>query len=125
MTSESDCRMTTKILDQSRPAKSVLDYPREEIEDFLREKLSHHKVKEAYIFGSYAQDKLTAWSDLDLLIVTESQQSFIERPRRFFDLLDLGIPIDILVYTPEEFQKLRHSDSGFWRSFQENHLRIL
>ncbi|KIH75491.1 hypothetical protein GFER_16185 [Geoalkalibacter ferrihydriticus DSM 17813] len=117
--------MMTKILDQSRPAKSILDYSKQEIEDFLREKLIHHEVKEAYIFGSYALNKLTVWSDLDLLIVTESQQSFIERPRRFFDLLDLGIPIDILVYTPEEFQQLRHSGSAFWRSFQENHLEIL
>jgi len=114
-----------KILDQSRPSKSILDYPPQEIEDFLHEKLIRHGVKEAYIFGSYAQKKLTAWSDLDLLIVTESQDSFIERPRQFFDLLDLGIPIDILVYTPEEFQQLRHSGSGFWRSFQENHVKIL
>jgi hypothetical protein len=57
--------------------------------------------------------------------VTESRQSFIERPRQFFDLLDLGIPIDILVYTPEEFLQLRHSGSGFWKGFQENHLKIL
>lgn len=117
--------MTTKILDRSRPAKSVLDYPRQEIEEFLHRKLSRHGVKEAYLFGSYAQNTLTAWSDLDLLIVAESQQPFVERPRQFFDLLDLGIPIDILVYTPEEFQQLRHSGSGFWRSFQENHLKIL
>ncbi|MDY6849213.1 MAG: nucleotidyltransferase domain-containing protein [Thermodesulfobacteriota bacterium] len=117
--------MTAKILDQSRPSKSILDYPKQEIEDFLHEKLIRHGVIEAYIFGSYAQKNLTAWSDLDLLIVTESRQSFIERPRQFFDLLDLGIPIDILVYTPEEFLQLRHSGSGFWKGFQENHLKIL
>jgi len=42
---------------------------------------------------------------------------FLERAKDFFDLLDIAPAIDILVYTPEEFQKLTENPSvGFWTS---------
>lgn len=117
--------MTNKILDRSRPRISLLDYPPEKIENLLREKLIRHGVLEAYIFGSFAQGRATAWSDLDLILVTRTDLPFIERPRQFADLFDLGLPLDLLVYSPEEFQELRNSDSGFWRSFRQCHRQIV
>ena len=117
--------MTPKILERSRPGTSILDFSNQEIESFLQEKLRQHKVVEAYIFGSYAQNRASAWSDIDLVVVTRTELPFLERPSQFANLFDLGIPLDLLVYTPEEFRQLKGSDSGFWRSFQQHHLKIL
>ncbi len=118
--------MGEKILETGRPAVSVKDFTLEEIVAFLREALSKHKnVVEAFIFGSVAMNRGDYWSDIDVVIVAEVDVPFIERPRAFFDLFDLGVPMDILVYTPEEFETLRKSQSGFWKSFEEGHVRIL
>lgn len=118
--------MRKKVLETSRPFVSVKDFSLEDITSFLKKTLSRHdKVREAYLFGSLAEDRQGFWSDIDVVIVADVAAPFIERPREFFDLFDLGVPVDILVYTPEEFERLRGSARGFWKSFRENHLRIL
>lgn len=96
----------------------------EEIVARLRQALKGRGVLEAYIFGSVATGNPHAWSDVDVILVAPSQEPFIERPRQFWDLLDLGLPLDILVYTPGEFARLWNEKSGFWRTVRENHIRI-
>ena len=115
----------TKILESSRPRTSILDFSATDIETFFCRKLTRHKVRAAYFFGSYVQGQASAWSDIDLLIVMPTTIPFIERSRDFFELYELGLPIDILVYTPEEFKNLEASDSGFWRNFRTHHQRII
>ena len=66
-----------------------------------------------------------AWSDIDIIITKETDQPFLERPREFFDLLDLGIPVDILVYSPQEAREQEKNASGFWKDISKNRLRIL
>ena len=113
------------VLETSRPPVSVRDFSLKDIASFLKKVLSKHEnVREAYLFGSLAENRQDDWSDIDVVIVADVTAPFIERPREFFDLYDLGIPVDILVYTPKEFEDLKNSESGFWRSFRENHLRI-
>lgn len=57
------------------------------------------------LFGSYASGNPDNNSDLDFIIVKESQ---LPRHRRAFDirkaLIGNMVPIDILVYTPDEFE---------------------
>jgi predicted nucleotidyltransferase len=87
----------------------------------LREKLGGNKdVLEAYVFGSVAMGRPGFWSDIDIVVVMETKAPFVERPREFFNLLDLGIPVDILVYTPGEFTAIRNSSSGFWKNFKDS-----
>ncbi len=114
-----------RVLERSRPLISILDFAPQQITSFLRSKLSAGVVKEAYIFGSFAESKLNPWSDLDLLIVADTELPFLERPRQYIELNELGVPIDLLVYTKDEFDALKISNSGFWKSFQKCHLRLL
>ena len=118
--------MDKKILEASRPRVSIKDFSIEEIVSFLKEALrKHENVREAYLFGSLTTRQEDYWSDIDVVIVADVAEPFIERPRAFFDLFDLGVPVDILVYTPEEFETLRKKRNGFWKSFYENHVKIL
>jgi predicted nucleotidyltransferase len=104
---------------------SVLDFSMEELVGFLRERLEGRGVVDAYLFGSVAAGTANAWSDLDVVVVQPTDAPFIERPRSFFGLQDLGVPVDVLVYTPEEFQRLRAGGEGFWRAFEAHHRKVL
>jgi len=115
----------SQVLERSRPRISLLDFSRHEIETFLRRKLAEHPTHEAYLFGSYIQNQATAWSDIDLIIVMPSEIPFPERARSFHSLFELGVPFDILVYTPDEFEQLRDSDSGFWANFRKHHHQVI
>ncbi len=114
------------ILEKSRPPISILDFDRDQLIRLLKEKLSgHSNIRHAYLFGSAASGKEDSWSDIDLVIVADTTEAFVERPRQFFDLWDIGIPVDILVYTPEEFDEMIQLSSGFWRNFRETRISIL
>lgn len=91
------------VLERSRPRVSVLEFSVEELVGFLRERLEGRGVVGAYLFGSVAAGTANAWSDLDVVVVQPTVEPFVERPRPFSDLQDLGVPVDVLVYTPEEF----------------------
>ncbi len=63
-----------------------------------------HKV---ILFGSAAQGKLRLTSDLDLLVVMETSKRFLDRLDEMYRLLDPHIATDVLVYTPDEFARLK------------------
>ena len=104
---------------------SILDLDPARIRQILQEILTAKGVREAYLFGSFAEGKCTAWSDLDIVIIQESEKPFIERPFDFQEIQDLGFPVDILVYTPQEFTKMRSSEMPFWREFERQKVRLI
>ncbi|MEW6429854.1 MAG: nucleotidyltransferase domain-containing protein [Thermodesulfobacteriota bacterium] len=115
-----------KILEKSRPQVSVLDFEPAELRRRLSEKLqTHANVRAAFLHGSLAAGTAGPWSDIDLIIVADTAEPFIERPRAFVELLDLGVAVDLLVYTPAEFAELQHSGTWFWKEFRRHHQRLL
>jgi len=64
-------------------------------------------------FGSYARGNWGVGSDLDVvLVVSKSAHPFIERAREW-DLLELPVPVDVLVYTAGEWEQNMHSRKMF------------
>ena len=83
------------------------------------------RVKTAYVFGSFAIGTPKPGSDLDLILVVETDLPFVERAREFFDLYEYACPLDILVYTPEEFESLSQDPSpGFWQEIVDTMVKI-
>jgi len=83
------------------------------------------RVCEAYIFGSFGTERFGQYSDVDVLLVLETDRPFLERPLEFADIMDMAPSMDLLVYTPEELSCLLKEDTGFWGSVKENMLRVL
>ncbi|WP_305044999.1 nucleotidyltransferase domain-containing protein [Geoalkalibacter sp.] len=106
------------VLERSRPKVSVLDFAPEELLARLRAALARHDVVAAWLIGSCARGDARPWSDIDLILVCETALPFVERPRLFAALDDLGVPVDLLVYTPEEFAALEADPTSFWRQTQ-------
>ena len=66
------------------------------------------------LFGSWARGERSPHSDIDLLIIQESN---LTRPQRYAQVRRLfwgmGLPMDILVYTPEEFARYQAVPGSF------------
>jgi predicted nucleotidyltransferase len=100
-------------------------FSRDGMFDLLKEKL-HLRVQKAWIFGSFALDRMHSFSDIDLILVQETDKPFISRPEDFDDLLDIGPVLDILVYTPGEFKNLISPPlTGFWKTAVESMIRLV
>lgn len=94
--------------------------------DFVSELINTFKGRcyKAYIFGSFFSDKFHSESDLDLILIADSKRPFIERALDFPELLDFknarDIPLDLLIYTTLEWEKLvaegESHKVGFWPS---------
>lgn len=74
-------------------------------------------VEKVILFGSYAAGRRDLFTDLDIVVIMNTDQPFIERSAAFYSLLQPSVDADILVYTPEEFQRM--SQSGFLRMVSE------
>lgn len=83
------------------------------------------KIKRAYkpemimIFGSRARGDVNPDSDLDLLIVKKTKKRPIQRRIDVRKVLSTDMPVDVLVYTPDEFEALRQSGSAFLKTLSE------
>lgn len=81
----------------------------------LRESLSPLAI---YVVGSCARGDFGASSDLDLVVVVESSsESFAARCTRGYRALrGLGAPVDLQVYTREEFESRASLPVSFERT---------
>ena len=82
-----------------------------------------HLFIEGYIFGFVARDEADEWSDLDLILVCETELSFPERGKAFLRLIVEANRADVLVYTPIEFQRLMRKE-GFVSVVVKEAIRI-
>ncbi len=58
------------------------------------------------VFGSVASGEIKEWSDIDLVVVTDTNLPFLKRIRQLRNLLQPKVSVDILCYTPDEFAHL-------------------
>lgn len=59
------------------------------------------------LFGSRAQGNADDLSDVDLIVVYRTEKRFLDRLDELYSLWDLPIAVDILAYTPEEFDEMK------------------
>lgn len=80
------------------------------IERYLPRLVERWRPVHVILFGSHARgDALRDRSDLDLIIVSQEFAGipFLERGFRILWSLKTPLPLDLLCYTPEEFQRKR------------------
>lgn len=65
-------------------------------------------VRKVILFGSCAAGRRDLFADLDLLVVMDSPLDFVSRGVELARRLRAGVALDLLVYTPEEMEQLRH-----------------
>lgn len=59
------------------------------------------------LFGSHARGDADEHSDLDVAIIKETDERFLDRLGTVFDLLPPIGAVDVLVYTPTEFAEMQ------------------
>lgn len=76
------------------------------VKRFINLIIKKFNLKKIIIFGSFARGDYHKGSDLDLIIVGEFKERFIDRIGKIIELNDSDLEIDAMVYTEEEFQKM-------------------
>jgi len=80
----------------------------------LLDALRRYRPERVYLFGSWARGEEDDLSDLDVVVIKRTSSPFFDRLREVLDLLPPGTSgIDVLVYTPEEFEAMRREGNAF------------
>lgn len=92
------------------------------------------EVKEIILFGSYLKNSAEEQdTDIDIVVIlnesgiASNYKEKLQRKRKVTLLLNdirKNIPLDILVYSSEEWQKLQQINSSFIKEINMNSLRI-
>ena len=77
----------------------------EQVREFAHLIKTKHKVKNVYLYGSFARGDFHEGSDIDLIIVGEFEGRMHQRIGRILDLTHL--PVEPLVYTEAEFEQMK------------------
>jgi len=73
----------------------------------------HQEILRIGYFGSYAKGNWGVGSGLDLVIIVKSSAQPFGMRAIEFDIIQFPVPVDLLVYTKKEWQKL--SNQGRWQ----------
>lgn len=71
-------------------------------------------VHSAWLVGSRARGDAAPESDIDVILVAPSDRPFVERFRDYLPaILAASVGVDLLIYTPEEFDLMRTQEHPF------------
>lgn len=80
-----------------------------ELAERLQPIFEKHHVRRAIVFGSWARGEVSRHSDVDLILVQETQKRFLDRYDALLSPIAQAIPgrdVDVLIYTPQELARL-------------------
>jgi HEPN domain-containing protein/predicted nucleotidyltransferase len=75
--------------------------------------LKAYNPEQVILFGSHARGNADEYSDLDVAIIKETDQRFMDRLGTVYDLLPAVGAMDVLVYTPAEFAEMKARGNPF------------
>lgn len=58
------------------------------------------------MFGSYARGEQDAYSDVDIVVIKDTQERFLDRLATVYEYVCPDFAMDVLVYTPGEFEEM-------------------
>ncbi|OGZ78550.1 MAG: hypothetical protein A2528_03120 [Candidatus Staskawiczbacteria bacterium RIFOXYD2_FULL_37_9] len=97
-----------------------LESIRIKLAEITKQIVAEYNPEKIILFGSFAWGDPNENSDIDLLIVKNTEKGKLERMREVRDLVNTDFAVDILVYTPEEIIR---SISEYKNLFIEDILR--
>jgi uncharacterized protein len=83
-----------------------------EVQAQLLPVLKKHRIQKAIVFGSIARGDASPRSDLDLLLVQQTDKRFFDRyDGLLYEIGSAIVPhreLDVLIYTPQELENIAH-----------------
>lgn len=82
---------------------------KESLDEFIKILKTTIKPEKVILFGSRARGDNLKTSDYDIIIVSKYFENvpFLRRMRKIYDLWNKKEHLDVLCYTPEEFERKR------------------
>jgi len=106
--------MPVRLLNSSVLKWPDWDFVNKALREWVEHQIGiHPEVMCVGYFGSYARGDWGVGSDLDLLLIVDQvEQEYLERSK-YWDTSLLPVPVDLFVYTVDEWEALCEGESFF------------
>jgi predicted nucleotidyltransferase len=92
---------------------STRDFDDPHLENLVR-LLKRYEPERIILFGSRARGDADEYSDYDIIVIKRTDKPFLERLRDMVPyLMEFDRPAEVLVYTPEEYERMRETGLGW------------
>lgn len=116
------CEQRSYVNHGSEPISGSLSSKRDEYRRLLEVSLEEavfvisklNGVERISLVGSCAKGRADLFTDLDLVVIMRTDLSFVDRLKFIYSNLCLPVDVDVLCYTPEEFEKIK--EKNFFRN---------
>lgn len=96
-----------------------IDFDRE-IESITTQIIEIYNPEKIILFGSAVRGDLSSDSDIDFLIIKKDTPLYgADRIRELSRIIERNVPIDFLIYRPEEFDKRLEMGDPFLKAIME------
>ena len=65
------------------------------------------------MFGNQARNETHEGSDVDLILIKNTKKRFTKRIEEVLSKIEYDIDLDVFVYTPKEFNKMKSENNPF------------
>jgi len=86
---------------------------RSSLETLLNRLIERYEPEKVILFGSAARGGAVEESDIDLIIIKQTERRFLDRLADALIAMKADRAVDVLVYTPQEFEKMRAEENPF------------
>lgn len=85
----------------------------EELKRIVELIIREYSPKKIILFGSLATNHIHEWSDIDLVIIKDTNKRFIDRLHDVHLLAKPRVGVNFIVYTPSEVEKMLEENRYF------------
>ena len=78
-----------------------------ELDRFVRIVSAEMNPERIVVFGSFVGNEIGEWSDLDIVVVMDTDLPFLERSRLILRQVSPRVALDLFVYTPAEWAEIK------------------
>jgi len=78
-----------------------------DLESLVEQLSQMTEVQRVILFGSFSQGRRDLFTDLDLLVIMDSPLDFVARGVALARRLTASVALDLVVYTPQEIERMR------------------
>ena len=87
-----------------------------ELTAWVRRIVEEMRPEKVILFGSAARNEAGEASDIDMVVIAESSESFLDRVGRAIELYEGKRDVHPLVYTPAEWERMLAQERDFART---------
>ncbi len=84
------------------------------VQQIVNDLVKNYQPEKVILFGSRISGEVHKWSDVDLVAIKRTNKNFYDRIGEASVAFDHILPVDVIVYTPEEFEQMS-KDNRFVR----------